>query len=93
MRISDERLAIGLASKGTALDAEEIDSVLQELFERRQSDPQPVTHLWSDEQVAELKAQGVIVENTSVPAPTGKCDWCGAPVEVDGTICDRCIPF
>lgn len=52
----------------------------------------PDIHLWTDEQVAEMKAKGII--STEAPASVpGTCISCGEPTGDNTAIHESCIPF
>ena len=73
----------------------ETGELLLELKTRREmAVTPPENHLWTDEQVATMKAKGIITEDKPETTPTNKCSYCGNPIKIeDGGICSDCIPF
>ena len=48
---------------------------------------------WTDEEVAELKAKGAIINESPPNIKTGVCCDCGKTIGEDEVICMDCIQF
>ena len=64
-----------------------------ELFEGGIANEEPeISHLWTDEQVADMKAKGIISTEQPASVP-GTCISCGEPTGDNTAIHESCIPF
>lgn len=68
-----------------------------EVIDATETTEPAILHLWTDEEVAKMKADGIISEERPQPPPAsipGTCAYCSKPTGDNTSICDDCgIPF